>query len=104
MQQNQALGRQPEELLIPLVNNESLDVLIQQHVDKNEISWGGVGGKEQETLIFKFYIPIPIPMLYKIYDYLLKIGYGADRLFTEFEGISQMLKDNMAYNKKLNRT
>lgn len=46
MQQNQALGRQPDELLFPLVNNESLDVLIQKHADKNGISWGGVGVKE----------------------------------------------------------
>ncbi|WP_059174060.1 FRG domain-containing protein [Bacillus sp. FJAT-27445] len=101
IQLNQVHGRQPQELLFPLVNNQSLDALIQEHVDKNAISWGGVGVKEQEPLIYKFYIPIS--MSYRIYDYLLKIGYGADRLFTGFEGISQMLKDNMAYYKKLNR-
>ena len=86
-------------LEMPLVSYKSLDVLIQEYVDEKNISWGGVGVKEQEPLIYKFYIPIK--MAPQIYDYLVKIGYGADRLFTGFEGISTMLKDNMAYyNKK----
>ncbi|MFF2480899.1 FRG domain-containing protein [Paenibacillus sp. NPDC058071] len=102
IQQNQVLGERPEDFLVPLVNNKSLDVLIQEYVEENRISWGGVGIEEQEPLIYKFYIPKSMSL--KIYDYLLKIGYGADRLFTGFEGISQMLKDNMVYYKKLNCT
>ncbi|OIU73152.1 FRG domain-containing protein [Rossellomorea aquimaris] len=102
MKQNQVSGKELDELLFPLVNNKSLDVLIQEYVDENNISWGGDGFEEQEPLIYKFYIPISLA--HKIYDYLLKIGYGADRLFSGFEGISQMLKDNMVYYKKTNRT
>lgn len=101
MYQNSVLGRELEDLLMPLVNYKSLDTLIQEYVDENNISWGGVGVKEQEPLIYKFYIPME--MSHRIYDYLLKIGYGADRLFTGFEGISQMLKDNMAYYKKVDK-
>jgi hypothetical protein len=86
-------------LNMPLVSYKSLDILIQEYVDRNNISWGGVGVEEQEPLIYKFYIPIN--MVTRIYDYLIKIGYGADRLFTGFEGIEKMLKDDMAYyNKK----
>jgi hypothetical protein len=85
-----------EELNLPIVSYNSLDVIIQEYVDKNNISWGGVDVKEQEPLIYKFYIPIT--MATKIYNYLLKIGYGADRLFTGFEGIAQLLKDDMAYH------
>lgn len=88
----------PQGLKMPLVSYKSLDVLIQEYVDEKNISWGGVGVEEQEPLIYKFYIPIN--MATRIYDYLLKIGYGADRLFTGFEGISTMLKDNMAYHNK----
>ena len=85
----------PQDLKMPLVSYKSLDVLIQEYGDKTNISWGGVGAEEQEPLIYKFYVPIN--MATRIYDYLLKIGYGADRLFTGFEGISI----NMAYyNKK----
>jgi hypothetical protein len=92
---NIELGIGPESLQFPLVNYDSLDVLIQNFVDSNGISWGGEGVEEQEPLIYKFYIPIS--MSTRIYDYIVKIGYGADRLFTGFEGISQMLKDNMQY-------
>ncbi|MDO7267094.1 FRG domain-containing protein [Shouchella clausii] len=101
MYQNSVLGRELEDLLMPLVNYKSLDTLIQEYVDENNISWGGVGVKERKPLIYKFYIPME--MSHRIYDYLLKIGYGADRLFTGFEGISQMLKDNMAYYKKVDK-
>lgn len=92
-------SNKPQELEMPLVSYKSLDVLIQEYVDEKNISWGGVGVQEQEPLIYKFYIPIK--MAPQIYDYLVKIGYGADKLFTGFEGIATMLKDNMAYyNKK----
>lgn len=96
--QNLNLGMEFNNLNFPLVNNSSLDQLLQEYVDENNISWGGVGVTEQEPLVYKFYIPIS--MSHVIYEYLLKIGYGADRLFTGFEGISQMLNDNMAYYKK----
>ncbi|MGT8905569.1 FRG domain-containing protein [Bacillus safensis] len=82
----------------PLINTKSLEVLLQEYIDRHNISWGFVNTDKEEPLIYKFYIPISMSL--KIYNYLIKIDYGANRLFSGFEGISQMLKDNLAYNKK----
>lgn len=92
-------GKQPQDISFPIVRKDSLDVLIQEYVDSKDISWGGVDREEQDPLIYKFYIPIK--MCTSIYDYLVKIGYGADRIFSGFEGVKKLLEDNVAYSLKM---
>lgn len=98
--ENNQAGIPLENVLFPLVSRNSLDTLIQEYVDVNGIHWGGVDVEEQEPLIYKFYIPIS--KCTSIYDYLLKIGYGADRIFSGFEGVKKLLEDNNAYSSKRN--
>ncbi|PWV91002.1 hypothetical protein DFQ01_13954 [Paenibacillus cellulosilyticus] len=83
----------------PIVRKESLDVLIQEYVNLKDISWGRAHEEEQDPLIYKFYIPIK--KCTSIYEYLVKIGCGADRIFSGFEGVKKLLEDNVAYNLRM---
>jgi len=65
------------------VNHESLDDLIQNYVNENNISWGSPDTTIQEPLIYKFHIPIKMSL--QIYKYITKLGYGANRLFEGYE-------------------
>lgn len=81
------------------VNRQSLETLMQEYIDKNNITWGFPDTATQEPIIYKFYIPINMSL--QIYDYIKKLGYGADRLFNGYEGVSKMMEDDMTYTSKI---
>lgn len=90
--------QQLSEFHYPLPNYDSLDVLIQKYIEDKEIDWRDSKSNENKPLIYKFYIPIS--MSTEIYNYLARIGYGADRLFSGFDGVSRKIKDDFQYNRK----
>ncbi|MEY8351638.1 FRG domain-containing protein [Bacillus cereus] len=85
---------------MPLIDTSSLDVLMQDYVNKNNITWGSADGSMEDPLIYKFYIPHS--KAYEIYDLVTKLGYGADNLFTGFDGIVKRMEEDTIYNREKN--
>ncbi|PGT51361.1 FRG domain-containing protein [Bacillus thuringiensis] len=81
---------------VDLVDRRSLEVIIQEYVDNNRIRWDDPKVEEQ-PLIYKFYIPQS--KAYEIYNLITKLGYGADSLFTGFDGIVKRIEEDVIYHR-----
>ncbi|MBH0346382.1 hypothetical protein BK731_16900 [Bacillus thuringiensis serovar muju] len=91
-----------EQFEFDLVDRRSLEVIIQEYVDNNRIRWDDPE-VEEKPLIYKFYIPQS--KAYEIYNLITKLGYGADSLFTGFDGIVKRIEEDIIYhrNRKENK-
>ncbi|MBC1890886.1 FRG domain-containing protein [Listeria booriae] len=80
----------------------SFEKMLLHHLQDKKITALRGSGTEDPLLLFKFKIPSTI--ILSLYDYLIKMGYGADNLFDGYEGIIQRLQDdtNYAIYKKFN--